>query len=168
MNSSMIDDRVAELRSFGQALADESRSSLDLLRKVEATVQFLVRLRARVDADCKYAATTAELVRACTVEKELDPDDSIVSIYESAEKQLQELHRTLRKKQDSARRTEELDGDHKDHIVNEYQQTIESVSYLHDELEELRWAVMNHDGRVSGVAATITSGDELDDYFKKL
>jgi hypothetical protein len=131
-------------------------------------VQFLVRLRARVDADCKYAAKTAELVRACTVEKELDPDDSIVASYETAEKALQDLYRTLRSKQDLARQAEELDGDNKEQIVAEYEQMIESVGELHDELEELRWAVMNHDGRVSGVAATITSDSELDGFFKSL
>ena len=168
MTSSMIDDRVAELRSFGQNIAADSRTSLDLHRKIEATVQYLVWLRARVEADCKFAATTVELVRDCQVEKELDPDDSIVGTYEQAEKALQDLHRTLRSKQDRARQSEELDGDNKEQIVAEYEQTIESVSELHDELEELRWAVMNHDGRVSGVAATITSESELDGFFKKL
>lgn len=159
---------AAELNAFGSELIAGSRSNLELLRKFDSTIGWLVRLREIAHANLTYGGNLIDKVRNCTLGKEIDADDKISDTFEEAELELQKLHGLLRKKQEHGRNARELTDEQKEELIGEYEQTIESVSQLHDTLEELRWAMLDHDGRISGPGQSITSPEELASFLQKL
>lgn len=156
---------------FGRNVTREIQggsSSLQILKLVDITVDWLVRLQGKAKADAKFASDTTDRVRNTTLSAGLDPDDEIARIFETGEKSIAEFRELLKRKQQAARDATELTDSAKADVVREYSRTIECIGDLHNAFLELRWAIMDHDGQHSGVAASITDPGALRDYFRTL
>lgn len=157
-----------ELLAFGEGVLAESTTNLKLLEKIDSTIDWLVRLRQRFQSDNHYAEKLINLVRECQTESEFDPEDKTDELFQRAEKAVMNLYGTLRRKQTAARGSTVLIGDDQDAVVSEYEQTINALGQAHECMQELRWAIMTHDGRVCGIAASFDSSEGIKDYLMKL
>lgn len=137
-----------EVRSFCEQVSASAAQNLDLLRKIEQTVDWLVLLQDTAAAHEKFANSVAERVKACDLEVPLDPGDELTSCFEKAESTIEKLHAVLVDKRESAIADPDLRGDHEAAVVEEFTRSIAAVADLHSAVTDLRWSLLEHDADV--------------------
>ena len=159
----------AEVRTFCESVSESTTKNIVLLKAIEQTVNWLVRIQNNAKADASFADTAAEAIKTCERVKPIDVDGTLCALIEETESGLERLHTLLVSKRNAAQKAPELEGDHKSAVVDEYTNAIAAVADLHNLMGDLRWAVGEHDADLEKpVGATFSKKDELRAYLKTL
>lgn len=134
------------VRYFVDTAAFESARSLELLRAIEKTVHLNTILTETFTRIAHYASRATEAICNREIEPdqaELDADGSVKAHIESAMGNLESLVSELRGAYHSAQADGELrigDG-----VVESFEGVIAAIADAHNCLNELNWAIMEHD-----------------------
>jgi hypothetical protein len=145
-------DSIGAVRTFCDSVSSASATNLKLLNAIEKTVGWLTALQKQAESEVVFADKFREIITSCAPVKAIDPDNSIHDIIVQAEARLGEVVAVLSRQRQSALDDPELCGEHEETVVSEYDQTIKAIKMLHDGMVELRWAIMEHDADLEGVA----------------
>lgn len=160
---------AAEVREFCESVSESATKNLRLLSAIEQTISWLSWMQSRAKADAIFAATEADKLKMAPRIKIIDADGTLCALFEELEGNLQRLHSCLLKKKKNALDAPELNGDHKDAIVEEYANAISAIGDLHNEIIELRWAVGEHDADLEAPEnTTFSNPDALKTYLAAL
>lgn len=137
----MVRTEVSRLRSLGQLVEFEAARSIDLLKAIDDTVFAVCQLHDRVDA---FAGSASELLQALKrAEHPLDPDGSLLKILESARDSMHDLYEKVAGQLDRVHRSPNVQPE--DGLVEAYQRLLDSMAAAHNNLNELCWAIGEHD-----------------------
>ena len=160
---------TAEVRQFCESVSESTTKNIRLLKAIEQTVDWLVWVQSRTNADASFASKAVDQLKNCNRVKLIDEDGTLCALFEEVENGLQGLRQLLIDKRDAARRAPELEGDHKTAIVDEYTAAIESVSELHNLMIDLRWAVGEYDADLEKpTGKRFSDPSELKEYLSSL
>lgn len=159
----------AEVRQFCESVSESTTKNIRLLKAIEQTVDWLVWIQNRAEADAKFAEKAADHYKTCERLKPVDTDGTLCTLLEEVEGDLQRLHQLLLDKRNAARKAPELNGYHKAEVVDEYTKAISSIAELHNLMTDLRWAIGEHDADLEKpTGPDISSSSELKAYLKAL
>lgn len=149
--------------------AAQATVNLALLKAVESTVDALYSERRLFSGLLETAESLQEgfgsnFNRA--PKDQLDPDALATDACEKAEQHLNEYRRILALKLQSAKDDPALRGDLREAVVDAYEQTIRVVVELERVLNEIRWAVMEHDADFEPTIGPATS--DVDEFLRNL
>jgi hypothetical protein len=160
---------AAEVRQFCESVSDGASKNLRILSAIDQTIGWLSWMQSRAIADTKFAATEAEKIKMATRVKIIDADGTLCALFEEIEGHLQRLHSGLLKKKDHVINAPELNGEHKESLVDEYASAISAIGHLHNEIIELRWAVGEYDADLEvSENKTFSNADALKTYLAAL
>lgn len=97
---------------------------------------------------------------------QLDPDAIATDVCEKAEQHLNDYRRILTFKMQSAKDDPALHDDLREAVIDAYEQTIRVVIDLGRVLNEIRWAVMEHDADFEPPTGPATSN--VDEFLRNL
>jgi hypothetical protein len=161
---SRLDVERNELRAFTCDVLEESQRTLELLRQIDNTLGWLDRLEGLLHTDTSFAEKLQARVKASSCE--VDPDDLVVPLLEKAQRAVSEMHDVLFAKRESARLDIRLTED--DGIEAGYTRVIAASADLHNALNSLRWAIMEHDVNVvPEMSETYSNVDDLIDALRQ-
>jgi hypothetical protein len=153
-----------DLRVFGEFITEDSARSLDLLRKIEATVLAMETIRSTM--------TGFELV-VCKFNESLssrpDPvDEGALEAMEKAQDAIENLRKVMATKLAAAKKARELRKD--DPVCPAYSQAIDVICELHDSIETLRWNIMQHNANLdtSDPGKTLRTPAEIKKFLATL
>lgn len=149
MRAAFNDDGGAEVLLARCVRADASRS-VQLLRLIEATIENIAGISSLLDAIVDGAREMER--RVCAVERaatELDPDDSLVNAYTMAQEQCAGLLERFIQGSGLARSVASLSRD--GGLAEAYDQAAQAARDAFDALEDLKFAIQQHDALASGV-----------------
>lgn len=165
-----METSAADLQTLDRLSSDvvsDARRSLDLLRDIETTIQALCYERARLEALAKFTHSAAERMRSVKRVKPLDPDGKAEKKLLKAQEITRDLYNRLIEKRQYARQDDRLTEE--DGVVEEYTRNIAVVADLHNGLNELRWAIGEHDADLAkGSGPILGSAEELEGFLKSL
>lgn len=130
-----------KFRALSRMVDAAARRDLNLLNLIDKTVDALCESKAEMD----YHADTIsrEVARVKLLPHVIDADGSVVEMLEKARDAMGNIHGALRKKCDSARHSLQLRPD--DGVVEAYCAIIDSAAALHNAINDLCWAIGEHD-----------------------
>ena len=160
----------AEVRQFCESVSESTTKNIRLLKAIEQTVDWLSWLQSRAKADAEFAQKAVDHLKACDRVKPIDLDGTLGTLFEETEGGLRGLHQLLVNKQNAAQKAPELEGDHKEAVVDEYVAAISAVAELHNLMTELHWALGEHDADLSGhkEGAIFSSAKDIEAYLETL
>lgn len=129
-----------ELKAFGNSIKTEAARDLDLLRRIENTLDVLdvrcERLRqANLAADYFISAIKDAVPAENAYENEVD----LVSLFEAARDSVEDAYNRWSLKHLCAVNAPELNAD--DGIVEAYAHLLDGIAALHDKLNTLCWII---------------------------
>ncbi len=130
--------------------------SLQLLRAIDNTILWVNRLAAQLHSDANFAEKLTAVLK--DIDGEIDRDGLISEQLEKAQASVNELYNVLIKKREYGRDDEMLSDDG---IEDAYTEVIAVASDLHNNLNDLRWAINEHDADLSKTSKTYTNAKEL-------
>lgn len=128
-----------DLFAYGQYVSSGAQRSLSLLRAIEKTVAAVGTIRAELRAFTDGMRALNESLPG--IPESID-EIRTVAVLGDAQDALAKLHLLLSQKLSAATSAPEL-RDH-DGIADCYRSVLEVASGLHDEIEALRWNIMQH------------------------
>lgn len=134
------------VRFIVEGAASESARSLELLRAIEATVQVNELLAESFEQITNRFAQAVEKIcgrDASAPNAAIDPDGAIQTSLETTLDTLALLVDCMKGERESAVRDDNLHSD--DGVIESIDRAISSVTEAHSMLNELNWAVMEHD-----------------------
>ncbi|KAB0597979.1 hypothetical protein [Castellaniella defragrans] len=143
--------QVGLVRFVVEGAAQDSARSLDLLRDIETTVEvnaMLSELFGTVAERCKTAtrAICAKDVHAAN--EPIDDDGGrLHDIFDHAMSVFESLYGIISSRQKSAISDRSLRPD--DGVVESFEQVLINLKDAHDSLNEMLWAVLEHDANLS-------------------
>jgi hypothetical protein len=151
-------------------VSETANKSISLLRAIDQTVDWLKLLQDRATADSSFAAKMVGVAKNCERVKPFDADGTLCSQLLDAEQSLERLHELLVSKRLAGESAVDLEGEHKDTIVDAYTEAIASISDVHNSIATLRWAIGEHDADLEPLPTEppISSPKELEAFFKAL
>jgi len=150
-------------------VSESTTKNIRLLKAIEQTVDWLVWVQKRAEADAAFASKAADHLKQCERERPIDEDGTLCALFEEVESGLQGLHQLLIDKRDAAHRAPELKGDHKAAVVDEYTSAIASVAELHNLMSDLRWTIGEFDADLEKPAGkSFSDPEELKAYLSSL
>jgi hypothetical protein len=154
----MVRTEVSRLRSLGQLVEFEAARSLDLLKAIDDTVFAVCQLRNRVD---EFAGSASELLQALKrAEQPLDPDGSLLRVLESARDSVHDLYGKVAGQLDRVRQSPQVQPE--DGLIEAYQRLLDSMAGAHNILNDLCWAIGEHDADFDEVLeGEFTSAEDL-------
>lgn len=134
------------VRYIVEGAAHESARSLELLRAIEITVQVNEMLSESFEQIARRFTQAVEAICGRKVDVTKGPIDADSTIRASLETTLDILNQ-LGLRIESGRRSALIDDDlrHDDGVVESFDRTISAISEAHAILNELNWAIMEHD-----------------------
>lgn len=138
------------VRYIVEMAAYDSARSLDLLKAIEVTVESNETLRETFLQISHQVPKITEIIcgRQCESEDNvIDADGEIRKALESAMDNLSAMSIELKQRRAYAAADSNLRND--DGVVESFDQLIESIADAHDTLNEVNWAVMEHDADAS-------------------
>lgn len=157
---------VSTIRGFGKTLESTTHASnLYLLRWVDETVDSLAQVQELLCGLLEVAQGAIEWLKAGSVGRPIDPDDSLCGQLLSSEAALKHLIEVYTAKQKAAHDDTDLFGDYEDAVVCEYEKTLKLLSSLYNATVDLRWAVMEHDADLSELVGPF---DDVEDLIRAL
>lgn len=159
-------NRSEGMELMSDYLRCETARSLDLIRKIDGTIESLVLLRRQMDAFSEAAQSLAN--RVCLAPEVSLPEEDIIPALEQSQESAARIYKALQPKFEAAKNAPELDGD--ECVIDAYLQAISSVLSFNDTVERLRWVILEHNADMEGPheANVLTTDEEIDDFFKKL
>jgi len=159
----------AEVRTFCESVSESTTKNIVLLKAIEQTVNWLVRIQNSAKADASFADKAAEDIKTCERVKPIDVDGTLCALIEETENGLERLHQLLISKREAGRNARELVGDHKTAVVDEYSNAIAAIADLHNLMAELRWVIGEHDADLEKPEGpAFSTKEELKAYLKTL
>lgn len=143
--------------SFGREVEEEGLRSLDLLRAIDKTISSVNRLAAQLHADAGFAEKLISALK--DINDEIDPEGSISEQLEKAQTTVNKLYDNLIIRRESSREDERLSDE--DGIEDAYTEVIAAAADLQNNLNDLRWAINEHDADLSKTSKTYTNAKEL-------
>ena len=156
------------LDMLGQSVSahvQESARSLALLKAIDVTISALRLERDLYERFCSNVCDFAINVRHSKNAKPIDPTGKSEKIYSNAQAAAKRLHVILSEKLNAAIADPEVFDS--DGLVEEFERTISALVDLHDSLNDVRWAIADHDANNGKVTGEFDSADKLFAYLKK-
>lgn len=153
-------------REFSADVRVDAARSLELLRAIDSTVDWLSRVRAKLDIDIVFARATVDRVNALSPVATLDDEGVTCAALEEGQEMIRELHDLFVAKRKSARRDPNLRED--DGVVEAYDAAVDSAADLHDALETLRQCILEHDADCSRATCRTYAASDLSQMFADL
>lgn len=154
----------ASLTFFGDdALAGATRS-LDLIRKIETTIATLCYDQTFFGNVGNFARAAAETVANSGAKGPIDSEGTAVARLLETQEKVSDLHKHFSRRLKSAREDDRLTSE--DGVFDEFVRVIEIVKEAHNAINDLRWAILEHDAdldKPSGPA--ISDREELRKYL---
>lgn len=157
---------VSDLALLQQSVDATTVRGLDLLRAIEQTIDALDWIADHARADAAFAAKESARINACERTSAIDQGDVLCDKLEKAQALVEKLHTVLQTKRESAQRAAELRDD--DGVVDAYTDAIAQVADLHDAINGLRWAIMEHDADLSPAAGKRYTSGNIEELFSEL
>lgn len=153
-----------------RAAADASDATADLLQAVEQTVDALQSRERYAKAVSEMLASLVELVEELPVNcGELDPDDEATESLAKAQATMREGYRVLSKKREHAIADSRLNGDKEEAVIASFDLAIQAHEDLHDLVEQLRVAMLEHDADVNKAQGAVSERFEsMNDLIEHL
>jgi uncharacterized protein YukE len=137
-------DLASELRSLSESSSGFSEATLDLLQRVERTVDTLGNLQKVV----RHFLGTARRLRGDMAEfprdSWIEPEEDLIGVLEAAEDAIRRMIGRDRLRRASAIRDPDLNGDHEEAVVAEYDRFLALQAELAEALQAIRWDLMEH------------------------
>lgn len=152
---------VEAVRRFCEAVSDRNIQNLELLRKIDRTVDWLSGMQKSASGDIAFAYKFVELIKASDFPQEIDPDEIISGKLEEGTKIIGRLLDGFMRKKQSALNDPALTGENEQCVVYEYDGTIATFSELSEAMNELRSAIEQHDAELEEVVGPFDSADDL-------
>lgn len=146
-------------------LRDGTARSLSLLRDIDLAIDTCDMLRKEHEAHIGLFDALVEKIHR--LEAPL-PEEAVLPHLEQAQISLEEFYGELKKRRCSAVRAPELNAD--DGVVEAYDMLLETVSSLHNKIEEVRWAVLEHNADMdrSSKSCVLTDPEEIASFLHSL
>ena len=154
----------ADLRVFGEFITEDSARSLELLRKIEATVLAMESIRSTMAGFDVVVCKFNESLSSRTDQV----DEGGLAAMEGAQEALENLHSVMAKKLDAAKNAKELRKD--DPVCPAYSDTMEVICELHESIETLRWNIMQHNANLdtSDPGKTLSTPEDIEKFLSSL
>lgn len=146
-----------ELNRFSEDINDSSIRSINLLNAIEFTITSLTRLTGHLKADSLFAFEILKFINE--FDAVIDEDDVITTKLEQAQESVLNLYNALRSKREFANEDHRLNAD--DGIEDAFTEAISASADLQNNINELRWHILEHDADYSQVSKTYRSMDDL-------
>ncbi len=151
-----------ELKAFSASVSADAARSLDLLRDIEITLAWLIRLKEMLRADAAFAEAANDGLAA--IPSTIDPDGAIQNDLEDAQHEVMALYEILIDKRQAGRNDRRLTED--DGIESAYTEAIAQAADLHNAINTLRWNIGEHDIDASDAPdGTTYAADDVDKLF---
>jgi hypothetical protein len=109
---------------------------------------------------CSVVALDAiKIISASNDTKQIDPKGTVEKTLLEAQQHTKKLHQVLIRRRESARADPRLTED--DGVADEFTATISIVGDLHNNLNTLRWTIMEHDADRSKIIGRFDSAEKL-------
>lgn len=132
---------ASKFRAFNRMVGALARRDLTLLNKIDETIDCLCEMKAEMDILADAIAREIEPVKAAPAV--IDEDGKIISMLEQARDAMHSFGGAMKAKCEAARTAPELHPD--DGVVEAYCELIASTAGLQNALNELCWAIGEHD-----------------------
>lgn len=136
-----LDIERAELRDFTVSVLADAARSLDLLRAIESTLDWLVRLTGQLNTDAEFAVNVNKGLSE--INGVIDPDGGFEKSLLTAQEGVEQLYLMLINKRQHGRDDDQLTDD--DGIEAAYTEAIAAAADLHNAVNSLRWNIGEHD-----------------------
>jgi len=152
------------LTFFGNdALAGATRS-LDLIQKIEQTIATLCYDQSMFGNIGKYARIAADSIAKSGASLPLDPGETIGANLLVTQGKLEDIYKSYCGSLQAARDDNRLTSD--DGVADEYIRAIEVIKGAHNAINDLRWAILEHDADLDKhTGPAISDGEELRKYL---
>ncbi|WP_090703468.1 hypothetical protein [Nitrosomonas aestuarii] len=158
-NMKQNNSTFSNIEKFIHEIEDESSRSLQLLRAIEYTITGVNRLTAQLNADAKYADVFIEKIKLLDGDTAIDPEDSVATSLQKTQSSILNVYNELIARRQSGRDDVRLsEGDGIEHV---YTEAISAAADLHNNLNELRWHILEHDADISSSGKAYTDVNEL-------
>lgn len=149
------------VRRFGSNVSTRSGNSLELLRAIDDVISWLGGLTKHAEGDIEYAHQFLTLFKEDAFDSEVDPDDILVGNLSLAISAISKIIERLIVKRESAKRDQELIGENKENLVDEFETAIDKFQLLCISIDDLRKAVIAHDRQFTELIGPFDTVDEL-------
>ena len=136
---------VEDLEVIYDKVRADSRFSLHHLRAVDAAVDVATNVRNDAETTERAIKTILErLTKSDGYEAPIDPENKLAPISASAEAAVRQ---TICALQESRKAWEKspVSEEHGEEVLERIEEAIDSLKKLHDEMVNVRWAVIEHD-----------------------
>ena len=154
------------MRHYGQGVSEQGDLSLQLLKAIDATVNWLGDIHNAAASAADMGEGLLKTLQGCARERPIDDDGELRELYLKVEHKTKAVVDVLTSKLELAKSDRRLHDHHLDSLISEFNRAIEAVAALHDMLIALRWAIAEHDADLEApVGAPCSSADE---FFKSV
>ena len=155
---------TSTLTTLGNDVEKAAHRSLDLLKAIESTLDALCYDEKVYNAFAGFAHQALDRIRKMKPIKAIDPDGTVAETLLKAQTATKAVYERLMVKHRSAVKDVRLTEE--DGIAGEYQQLITIVADLHDCLNDLRWAVGEHDAELYAARGPVlTSIEDIEKHL---
>ena len=166
-NPSAFDFSSASLTSLGDDVIRGTQRSLDFIKKIDDTISQLCYDQSVFTNVANFARRAAIGLQNNPSEKPIDPAGAVDSVLSTAQQNAEKLYNALVAYHESAANDARLTED--DGVADEFAKTASIVKEMHNALNDLRWAVNEHDADLEKPEAiAFTSADELKKYLASI
>lgn len=147
----------AGIGSFVREVNTEGIRSIHFLKAIDITISRVNRLTAQLHADAEYAEKLMKDIDGIT--GQIDPENTIASKLEKAQSKVRSVYEELIQRRESGRSDTRLSEE--DGIEIAYTEAIAAAADLQNNLNDLRWHLLEHDADLSSISGTFTSAEDL-------
>lgn len=154
------------LRDFGKRVLSGAARELSYLQAIEQTLDALLWDQKVLKMAAEFAVETSDRIKRTEPKEQLDKDGSLVGLFGQAQAKVEEYYLALIKKRDAALADPALTEE--DGVAEAYTDTIALAADLHNALNDLRWAIMEHDAALSPTDGKTYGAENLEGLFAEL
>lgn len=137
-----------KLRAINRLVGEMADRDLGILKRIDKKIDGLRDDEAVMRIHADTIARHIPLIKSLPVV--LDKDGTLIAMFERTRDVLAEMHALLSKKCEAARTAPELKPE--DGVVEAYCEVMATTAHLHDMVNELCWAIGEHDADLDEVA----------------
>lgn len=154
---------VNEFVVLGTHVCDGTARSLDLLRKIERTVLSISTIAGELRVWRGLIGKLREAMPDGPI-----PEGGVVPSLEKTEDKLSALHEIMQRKKQAALDDPRLTAD--DGVADIYARAMEAVCDLHESIEELRWAILNHNASLEKTdeSKNLSDPEEIERFLRSI
>ncbi len=137
----MLTIEINCLQDFGRFAKSEIQRHLKSLRDIESTIDELLRIKTATDALAVSANEWRKTI--LSLSEPMDPNGMAILGLNAAQRACQITYESLQIRRDNAVRASELHAD--EGVIETYNAVLDATAYLCNSLNELCWALGEHD-----------------------